>query len=95
MECTWSCYLAWFNIRDFYRKIGNKKINFHTFGNEKLRLSIMVCVSATGNKLPTLLIAKEKEGKTIEKKYSKNKNILSKKVFLKCQENSWLTIDLF
>ena len=32
---------------------------------------------------------------TIQKKYSKNNNILSKKIFLKCQENSWLTIDLF
>jgi hypothetical protein len=41
----------------------------------------MVCVSATSNKLPPFLIAKGKEGKTIEKKYSKNKNILSKKPF--------------
>ncbi len=55
----------------------------------------MVCVSGMGNKFPSLLIAKGKEGKTIEKKYSKNKNILSKKVFLKCQVNIWLTIDLF
>ena len=76
-------------------KIGNEKVNVHTFGNEKLRVSIMLCVSAMGNKLPPLLTSKGKEGKAIEKKYSKNKNILSKKVFLKCQENSWLSIDLF
>ena len=44
----------------------------------------MLCVSAAGSKLTPLLISKGKEGKTIEKKYSKNKNILSKKVFLKC-----------
>ena len=70
-------------------------VKVHTFGIEKLRLCIMLCVSTNGNKLQPLLIAKGKEGKTIEKKYSKNKNILSKKVFLKCQVNIWLTIDLF
>ena len=44
-------------------KIGNKKVNVHSFGNEKVRLSIILCVSATSIKLLPLLIAKGKEGK--------------------------------
>ena len=48
-------------------KIGNKKVNVYIFGNEKIRLAILLCSNANVDKLPPLIIAKGKEGKTVEK----------------------------
>lgn len=35
--------------------IGNKNVNINSFGNEKLSVSIMLCVNATGIKLPPFI----------------------------------------
>ena len=44
-------------------KIGAKSVPILTFGNEKVRISVLLCCNALGEKLPPFIIAKAKEGK--------------------------------
>ena len=50
------------------QKIGFKKVNIRIQGQENWRVTAILLVLASGEKLPLLLIFKAKEGKDIEKK---------------------------
>ena len=52
-------------------KIGAKSVPIHTFGNEKVRISVLLCFNALSEKLPPFIIAKAKEGKTTENRLKK------------------------
>ena len=77
-------------------RIGRKKVNIETFGGEKMRISIILTILVNGEKLPPLIVFKVKPGKTLENNLnSNNQNCISKKIFIKCQENAWVTKDIF
>lgn len=47
--------------------VGKKNFDIQTFGKEKYRVSILLAVTGDGIKLPSFVIIKGEEGKTIEK----------------------------
>ena len=53
-------------------KIGERNINVKTFGRERNRISIILCISASGLKLPPLIIFKDQPNGRIEKVLSIN-----------------------
>ena len=42
-----------------FEKIGNKKVNIRTFGSERMRISVLLCMEADGKKLPNFLVFKD------------------------------------
>ncbi len=52
-------------------KIGERNINIRTFGSERSHILVILCISASGNKLPLLLIFKGKKGEYIEDELKK------------------------
>ena len=74
-------------------RIGNKIINNNTFGQEKLTITCILKILLNGNKLPPLLILKEKK-KRLQKKLNKLPLIIQKKIFITCQINVWSTINV-
>lgn len=76
-------------------KIGERNINIRTFGSERSRISVILCISASGSKLPPLLIFKGKKGGYIEDELKKNPNVKAQKIHVLCQENSWADSDIF
>ena len=74
---------------------GTKKVEINTFGHDKERISVLLAIAGNGNKLPPLLIYKGKEGKFLENKLQKVKEVLDKKILVACQENSWCDQDIF
>ena len=61
-------------------KIGDRNINIRTYGSERSRISVILCISASGNKLPPLLIFKGKKGGYIEEELKKNPNVKAQKI---------------
>ena len=76
-------------------KIGEKNINIRTFGSERSRISVILCISAAGWKLPPLLIFRGKKGGNIEEELKKNPNVKDHKISVLCQENSWADHEIF
>ena len=77
-------------------RIGRKKVNIKTFGGEKMRISIILTILANGEKLPPFIVFKGKTGKTLENNLnSNNQHCISKQIFVKCQENVWVTKAIF
>ena len=42
-----------------FAKIGNKEVNIRTFGSERMRISVLLCMEADGKKLPHFLVFKD------------------------------------
>ena len=76
-------------------KIGERNINIRTFGSERSRISVILCISASRSKLPPLLIFKGKKGGYIEDELKKNQNVKAQKIHVLCQENSWADSNVF
>ena len=76
-------------------KIGERNINIRTFGSERSRISVILCISASRSKLPPLLIFKGKKRGYIEDKLKKNPNVKAQKIHVLCQENSWADSNIF
>ena len=74
---------------------GKKQIEIVTYGKEKCRLTAVLGVSASGYKLPPLLILKGKIGKKKEKELNNIDIVKNKKNFVKCQENAWCSSEIF
>ena len=49
-------------------KIGNKTVTIKTFGTEKSRISLILCVLSNGLKLPPMIVFKGKTDGTLIKK---------------------------
>ena len=71
------------------KKIGSKKVKIRTQGQENWRVTAILAVLASGQKLPYLLIFKAKEGIDTEKKLQKLISVESKRVFAYWQQNAW------
>ena len=75
--------------------IGQKSINIRSNGGEKTRITVILLISTSGEKLPPLLIFKgEKDGRK-EKALNNNEYCRKKKLFVVCQENSWADKEIF
>ena len=74
---------------------GVKQVNIKTSGYEKERISVILACTANGIKLAPLIIFKGQEGKRIEKELSAHKLVQNKRIYVKCQPNSWCTTDIF
>ena len=68
--------------------IGSKRVNIKTQGQKNWRVTALT-ILASGEKLPSLLIFKAKEGKQSEKKLQELEIMENKKVFVYWQENAW------
>ena len=71
------------------QKIGSKRVNIKTQGQENWRVTAILTILASGEKLPPLLIFKAKEGKQTDKKLQGLEIVENKKVFDYWQENAW------
>ena len=74
---------------------GKKQIDIITYGKDKCRLTAVLSITASGKKLPPLLILKGKVGKRKEEKLNKLEIVKKKKIFVKCQEKAWCNTELF
>ena len=76
-------------------RIGEKNINVRTFGSEKSRITVLLTILANGVKLPPLIVFKGKKNGTIFNRLKKHPAISKGKVFVQCQENSWVDSSIF
>ena len=76
-------------------KIGEKTVTIVTHGSERTRISLLLCISASGEKLPPLLVFKGKSDGNKIKKLKENEYVKKKKIFVECQENSWADNNIF
>ena len=72
-------------------KRGKKTILIKTQSQEKVRISIILTISADGDKLKPLIIFKGKTGGLIEKNLSKNSYVISNKCVICVNQNAWAT----
>ena len=87
----------WFEMigKKTVEKIGNKTVNIKTFGSERNRISLLLAISANGSKLKPLIVFKGKYNSTKQNKLNKNIHVANKDLFVVCQENSWVTKEIF
>lgn len=74
-------------------KKGGKSIIIRTQNQEKCRVSVILKITANGNKLPPFLIFKAKANGDIEKQL-KILNIINGKCYISCNENAWSTEEI-
>lgn len=67
-------------------EVGAKEVTIRTTGHEKLRVTVMLCITADGRKLPPYLILKRK---TLPKGEP-----FPKDVAVRCQAQGWMTSEL-
>lgn len=72
-------------------KRGKKTILIKKENQEKVRISIILTISADGDKLKPLLIFKGKSGGQIEKALSKQPYVLQNKCVICLNKNAWTT----
>ena len=71
------------------QKNGSKKVNIRTKDKKNWKVTDILTVLTSGEKLPSLLIFKAKEGKDTKTKLQKLISVESKRVLAYWQENSW------
>lgn len=76
-------------------KIEERSVNVKTFGSDRNRISLILCISAIGLKLPPLVIFKGQPNGRIESLLSKNDYVKHKKIYVLCQPNSWADKNFF
>ena len=88
------CFLdMYFDITiDF---VGNRHVEIETMGKEKYRISVILAITGDGYKLPTFVIVKGEEGKTIEKQLQDLYYVKNKEMYVYCQPQGWCTSELF
>jgi hypothetical protein len=69
--------------------IKEKKIEILTYGKAKCRFTAVLAISASGKKLPSLIICKGQVGKRKEIHLKALDYIKYKNIYVKCQEKSW------
>ena len=74
---------------------GEKNIEIVTYGKDKCRITAVLGVTASGYKLPLLLILKGKSGRIKEKKFKTIECAKNKTIFIKCQDKAWCTSEIF
>ena len=76
-------------------KIGEKSLNIRSFGSDRNRITVILCIGANGYKAPPLLIFKGKKGAKKELKLQKNFHIQNRRIYVQCKENSWADSEVF
>ena len=76
-------------------KIGEKSIKVRTFGGERLRVSLILCILANGDKLPPLVIFKGSKNGRKENSLKENIHVKKNEIYILCQENAWASEDIF
>ena len=76
-------------------KIGNKSVTIKTFGSERTRLSLLLAINANGGKLKPLIVFRGKFNSTKQNRLNKNLHVAKKELYVVCQENSWVTKEIF
>lgn len=72
-------------------KKGGKSIIIKTQELEKYRISVILCITVDGGKLPPYLIFKAGSDGRIGKDLKKDPNVLNKRCIASCNDNSWAT----
>lgn len=76
-------------------KLGEKTIKVGTFRGERLRVSLILCILANGEKLPPLNIFKGSKNGRKETSLNDNIHVKKNEIYIRCQENVWASEDLF
>ena len=76
-------------------KKGVKDVKIITSCFEKERISVILACIANAIKLAPLIIFKGQEGKIIEKELNAHNLVKNKRIYVKCQPNTWCTTDIF
>lgn len=87
-------YLEFFTDKT-YNKKGAKEVIIKTNGNEKKHVTVILAVSASGKKLPSVLIFKGKSNKNNEKRYNRLNVVKNKRILIFFQENGWINDSIF
>ena len=70
---------------------GLKTVTIKTQNQDKCRCSVLLAITADGNKLPRLILFMAKEAGKVEKKLLKNENVINGKCLVCCNNNAWCT----
>ena len=73
-------------------KLGEKNIKVCTFGGERLRVSLILCILANGEKLPPLVIFKGSKNVRKETRLNDNIHVKKNEIYIRYQENAWVSI---
>ena len=76
-------------------KIGDKSVTIRSFGSDKTRLTLILCISSKGQKLPPLVIFKGVKDAIKEKKLKEYINYKKYKIFALCKENAWADKEIY
>ena len=76
-------------------KIREKSVKDRTLVRERLEVSLILSILADGEKLPPLIIFKGIKNGPKENRLNDNIYVKNKEIFIRCQENSWASGDLF
>ena len=71
------------------------KCNVKTFGSDRARISVILCISPNSYKALPLLIFKGKKGGKKEINIQKNIHVQKRKIYVLCQGNSWGDSEMF
>ena len=87
----------WFEMtgKTTVEKIGTKNVEVKIFGTERLRISLLLAIILNGNKLKPLLVFKGKFNSNKQNKLNKLDIVVNKNIYTVCQENSWVTTEIF
>ena len=72
-------------------KKGARQVIIQTQNQEKCRCSVLLGITADGDRLPPLVIFKAKENKTVYKKLQSNINVKNHLIYVECNNNAWCT----
>ena len=78
-----------------FKNVGEVTVKIRNFGKSNQRISCILCIFSNGYKAPPMLVFKGLPENTLEKRLSKIKVVLEKKIFVVCQENSWVDPNTF
>ena len=80
------------NINGIVERKGNKNIIVKTQNQENMKISVILCILANGQKLPPFVIFRgSRKSKKIRSKLDELDIVKSKKVFYDINENAWCT----
>ena len=75
-------------------KKGAKQVIVRTQGQEKCRVSVILCILADGEKLPPLIIFKAKDKGKVFKSLNEDINVKKGLCYIECNSNAWATEDI-
>ena len=70
-------------------KKGARQVIIQTQNQEKCRCSVLLGITADGDRLPSFVIFKAQENKTVQKKLQTNINVKSQLIYIECNNNAW------